>query len=89
MGIALDEADIRKTAGIVRQLSDDVKVRSEQLRWRKSGAAPLMGILLERLPSLVPFQPGCAWLSPLPSGPAGEHLPAGTSAELRRSNRRS
>ncbi|RWP70756.1 MarR family transcriptional regulator [Mesorhizobium sp.] len=32
MGVALDEADIRKTAGIVRQLSDDVKVRSEQLR---------------------------------------------------------
>ncbi|TIX55432.1 MAG: MarR family transcriptional regulator [Mesorhizobium sp.] len=32
MGVALDEADIRKTAEIVRQLSDDVKVRSEQLR---------------------------------------------------------
>ncbi|RWO89809.1 MarR family transcriptional regulator [Mesorhizobium sp.] len=31
MGVALDEADIRKTADIVRQLSDDVKVRSEQL----------------------------------------------------------
>ncbi|TIN22896.1 MarR family transcriptional regulator [Mesorhizobium sp.] len=31
MGIALDEADIRKTAEVVRQLSDDVKVRSEQL----------------------------------------------------------
>ncbi|WP_287263718.1 MarR family transcriptional regulator, partial [Mesorhizobium sp.] len=31
MGVALDEADIRKTAGIVRQLSDDVKVRSERL----------------------------------------------------------
>ncbi|RWP41736.1 MarR family transcriptional regulator [Mesorhizobium sp.] len=32
MGVALDEADIRKTAAIVRQLSDDVKVRSERLR---------------------------------------------------------
>ncbi|WP_287160760.1 hypothetical protein [Mesorhizobium sp.] len=31
MGIALDEADIRKTAEVVRQLSDDVKVRSERL----------------------------------------------------------
>ena len=31
MGVALDEADIRKTAEVVRQLSDDVKVRSEQL----------------------------------------------------------
>lgn len=31
MGVALDEADIRKTAAIVRQLSDDVKVRSERL----------------------------------------------------------
>ncbi|RWM82641.1 MAG: MarR family transcriptional regulator [Mesorhizobium sp.] len=31
MGVALDEADIRKTADIVRQLSDDVKVRSERL----------------------------------------------------------
>jgi DNA-binding MarR family transcriptional regulator len=31
MGIALDEADIRKTTGIVRQLSDDVKTRSERL----------------------------------------------------------
>ncbi|RWQ46785.1 MarR family transcriptional regulator [Mesorhizobium sp.] len=31
MGVALDEADIRKTVEIVRQLSDDVKVRSEQL----------------------------------------------------------
>ncbi|TIS65596.1 MarR family transcriptional regulator [Mesorhizobium sp.] len=30
MGVALDEADIRKTAEIVRQLSDDVKVRSER-----------------------------------------------------------
>ncbi|RWM76308.1 MAG: MarR family transcriptional regulator, partial [Mesorhizobium sp.] len=27
MGVALDEADIRKTAEIVRQLSDDVKLR--------------------------------------------------------------
>ncbi len=32
MGVALDEADIRKTAKVVRQLSDDVKVRSERLR---------------------------------------------------------
>ena len=31
MSVALDEADIRKTAEIVRQLSDDVKVRSERL----------------------------------------------------------
>jgi DNA-binding MarR family transcriptional regulator len=31
MGVALSEADIRKTTGIVRQLSDDVKARSEQL----------------------------------------------------------
>ncbi|RWM88940.1 MAG: MarR family transcriptional regulator [Mesorhizobium sp.] len=30
-GVALSEADIRKTAAIVRQLSDDVKVRSERL----------------------------------------------------------
>ena len=31
MGVALSEADIRKTTEIVRQLSDDVKARSEQL----------------------------------------------------------
>lgn len=31
MGAALDEADIRNTAEVVRQLSDDVKLRSEQL----------------------------------------------------------
>ena len=31
MGVALGEADIRKTAEIVRQLSDDVKARSERL----------------------------------------------------------
>src|SRR5262249_39759538 len=31
IGVALSEADIRKTAGIVRQLSDDVKARSERL----------------------------------------------------------
>ncbi|RWQ29611.1 MAG: MarR family transcriptional regulator [Mesorhizobium sp.] len=31
MGVALGEADIRKTVEIVRQLSDDVKVRSERL----------------------------------------------------------
>jgi DNA-binding MarR family transcriptional regulator len=31
MAVALSEADIRKTTGIVRQLSDDVKVRSERL----------------------------------------------------------
>ena len=30
MGVALSEADIRKTNGIVRQLSDDVKARSER-----------------------------------------------------------
>jgi DNA-binding MarR family transcriptional regulator len=32
MGVALSEADIRKTTEIVRQLSDDVKARSERLR---------------------------------------------------------
>jgi DNA-binding MarR family transcriptional regulator len=31
MGIALSEADIRKTIEIVRQMSDDVKARSERL----------------------------------------------------------
>ena len=31
MGAALSEADIRKTSEIVRQLSDDVKARSERL----------------------------------------------------------
>jgi len=31
MGVALDEAEIRKATGIVRQLSDDVKARSERL----------------------------------------------------------
>jgi DNA-binding MarR family transcriptional regulator len=31
MGAALSEADIRKTIEIVRQLSDDVKARSERL----------------------------------------------------------
>src|SRR5215469_1253370 len=31
MGVALSEADIRKTTEIVRQLSDDVKARTEQL----------------------------------------------------------
>ncbi len=31
MGIALSEADIRKTTKIVRQLSEDVKARSERL----------------------------------------------------------
>ena len=31
MGVALSEADIRKTIEIVRQLSDDVKARSERL----------------------------------------------------------
>ena len=31
MGAALSEADIRKTIEIARQLSDDVKARSEQL----------------------------------------------------------
>jgi DNA-binding MarR family transcriptional regulator len=31
MGVALSEADIRKTAETVRQLSDDVKARSERL----------------------------------------------------------
>jgi DNA-binding MarR family transcriptional regulator len=31
MGVALSEADIRKTTAIVRQLSDDVKARSERL----------------------------------------------------------
>jgi|SRR5262245_2708277 len=31
MGVALNEADIRKTTEIVRQLSDDVKARSERL----------------------------------------------------------
>jgi DNA-binding MarR family transcriptional regulator len=31
MGVALSEADIHKTIEIVRQLSDDVKARSERL----------------------------------------------------------
>jgi DNA-binding MarR family transcriptional regulator len=31
MGVALSEADIRNTTEIVRQLSDDVRARSEQL----------------------------------------------------------
>jgi DNA-binding MarR family transcriptional regulator len=31
MGVALHEADIRKTTEIVRQMSDDVKARSERL----------------------------------------------------------
>jgi DNA-binding MarR family transcriptional regulator len=31
LGIALSEADIRKTTAIVRQLSDDVKARSKRL----------------------------------------------------------
>jgi DNA-binding MarR family transcriptional regulator len=31
LGIALSEADIRKTTAIVRQLSDEVKARSERL----------------------------------------------------------
>jgi DNA-binding MarR family transcriptional regulator len=31
MGVALSETDIRKTSEIVRQLSDDVKARSERL----------------------------------------------------------
>ena len=31
MGVALSEADIRKTIEIVRQMSDDVKARSEHL----------------------------------------------------------
>ena len=31
LGVALTEADVRKTTGIVRQLSDDVKARSERL----------------------------------------------------------
>jgi DNA-binding MarR family transcriptional regulator len=31
MGVALSEPDIRKTTAIVRQLSDDVKARSERL----------------------------------------------------------
>jgi DNA-binding MarR family transcriptional regulator len=31
MGVALSEADIRRTSDIVRQLSDDVKARSERL----------------------------------------------------------
>ena len=32
MGVALSEADIRKTIDTVRHLSDDVKARSERLR---------------------------------------------------------
>jgi DNA-binding MarR family transcriptional regulator len=31
MGVALSEADIRKTTEVLRQLSDDVKARSERL----------------------------------------------------------
>jgi DNA-binding MarR family transcriptional regulator len=30
MGVALSEADVRRTTGIVRRLSDDVKTRSER-----------------------------------------------------------
>ena len=30
LGLALNEADIRKTTGVVRQLSDDVKARSKR-----------------------------------------------------------
>ena len=42
MGVALSEADIRKTTEIVRQLSDDVKARSERLR-RSPGMADPAG----------------------------------------------
>jgi DNA-binding MarR family transcriptional regulator len=37
IGVALSEADIRKTIEIVRQLSDDVKARSERLSSRALG----------------------------------------------------
>ena len=37
IGVALSEADIRKTIEIVRQLSDDVKARSERLSSRAPG----------------------------------------------------
>ncbi|MGI8521073.1 MAG: MarR family winged helix-turn-helix transcriptional regulator [Actinomycetota bacterium] len=36
MGVALSEADIRKTIEIVRHLSDDVKARSERLSLRNA-----------------------------------------------------
>src|SRR5215213_8448111 len=38
LGVALSEAEIRKTTEIVRQLSDDVKARSERLSWRVTPA---------------------------------------------------
>jgi len=39
MGADLSEADIRKTIEIVRQLSDETKGISEQLRRRKRAAS--------------------------------------------------
>ena len=45
MGVALSEADIRKTTEIVRQLSDDVKARSEVL----VGEAPAPAADAERI----------------------------------------
>lgn len=36
MGLALSEADIRKTTAVVRQLSDDVKARSERPSSRRA-----------------------------------------------------
>jgi len=40
MGGALSEADIRKAAAIVRQISDDVKVRSERATCRTNPKRP-------------------------------------------------
>src|SRR5215217_6227514 len=38
LGVALSEAEVRNTTEIVRQLSDDVKARSERLPWRVTPA---------------------------------------------------
>src|SRR5688500_16247337 len=40
MGVELGEADIRKTTGIVRQLSNDAKTRSERLTQAATPCAP-------------------------------------------------
>ena len=45
MGLALSEADIRKTTEIVRQLSDEVKGRSEQLPQSTTLPAPAREVL--------------------------------------------
>ena len=55
MGVALSEADIRKTTEIVRQLSDDVKARSErrtdrELRRGSADARPGRKLARRRAP---------------------------------------